>query len=109
MQRAALYGKAWCLLRVFSKIMDNIQHFSYVRPALTYPYTRTSDQVNDFFGIKVPDPYNWLEDYSDPEVIKWVKSQNDLTQSYLDDIPFRSAIKKRCTRLMSYAKISSPI
>lgn len=89
--------------------MDNIKHSSYVRPTLTYPYTRTSDQVNDFFGIKVPDPYNWLEDYSDPEVIKWVNSQSDLTQAYLDGIPFRSAIKNRCTTLMSYAKISNPI
>nr|NIT04121.1 hypothetical protein [Candidatus Saccharibacteria bacterium] len=35
---------------------------------LTYPLTKKVDQVDDYFGTKVEDPYRWLEDDQAEEV-----------------------------------------
>src|SRR5258705_3679664 len=51
---------------------------------LTYPETRKSDQVDDYFGVKVPDPYRWLEDENSPETAAWVAAENKVTVSYLN-------------------------
>ena len=42
---------------------------------MKYPETRRVDQVDEFFGVKVPDPYRWLEAdvRESPEVAEWVK------------------------------------
>src|SRR5579883_2086168 len=75
---------------------------------LIYPQTKMVDQADDFFGTKVSDPYRWLEDDRSEETKAWVGEQNKLTQSYLDKIPFRDAIKKRLTELWNYEKYSAP-
>ena len=64
---------------------------------LNYPETRRVDQIDEFFGVKVPDPYRWLEAdiRESDEVAEWAKKQNDVTREYLDAIPQRPAIKKR--------------
>ena len=53
---------------------------------VTYPYTRTVHQIDDYFGTKVSDPYRWLEDLALEEVLDWAHSQQDVTQEYLDKI-----------------------
>ena len=58
--------------------------------------------------IDVADPYRWLEDDNAPETKFWVESQNKTTESYLNQIAFRSQIKKRLTVIFDYAKYSSP-
>ena len=62
---------------------------------LQYPNTRRVDHVDTYFGVKVPDPYRWLEDDNAPETMKWVEAENKVTFKYLDKIPFRSKIKAR--------------
>src|SRR6266513_5059355 len=52
-------------------------------PKIAYPGAKKVDQVDDYFGTKVPDPYRWLENESAPEVASWVESENQLTFSYL--------------------------
>ena len=77
---------------------------------LKYPETKKVDQVDDYHGTKVPDPYRWLEDdvRKSTEVAAWVEAQNKVTQEYLAGIPQRDAIKKRITDLYNYEKISAP-
>jgi prolyl oligopeptidase len=77
-------------------------------PGLTYPVTRTVDQSDDYHGVKVADPYRWLEDANSAETHDWVQAQNKLTQGYLSQIPGREAIKTRLTKLWNYERFSVP-
>ena len=75
---------------------------------LNYPETRTEDQVDNYFGKDVADPYRWLEIDTAAEVEAWVKAQNEVTFGYLESIPYREAIRQRCEALYNYPKLSSP-
>lgn len=50
---------------------------------------KKQDIIDDVCGIKVSDPYRWLENYADPEVKGWVIDQNSRTKSALEDDIFR--------------------
>lgn len=74
----------------------------------SYPPTRQDNTIDDYFGVKVPDPYRWLEDDRSAETAKWVKSQQEFTNNYLEKIPMREHWKKRLTELWNYEKYSLP-
>ncbi len=76
---------------------------------IDYPTTRKSDQVDDYHGVKVADPYRWLEDDRSAEVAEWVKRENELTFSYLAKIPYRDALRKRLEQLNDYEQQSAPM
>ncbi|MFY7805578.1 MAG: prolyl oligopeptidase family serine peptidase [Limnoraphis robusta] len=73
-----------------------------------YPTTRKADQIDDYHGIKVADPYRWLEDPNSEETKAWVQAQNQVTFGYLQDIPAREQLKQRLTQLWDFAKYSTP-
>ena len=75
---------------------------------LQYPNTRRVDHVDTYFGVKVPDPYRWLEDDNAPETMKWVEAENKVTFKYLGKIPFRSKIKARLEKLFNYPRYGAP-
>src|SRR5215218_4245708 len=75
---------------------------------LKYPTTRTGDVVDSYGGIKVPDPYRWMEDLDAPEVASWVQAQNAVTSAYFANLPMRDALKARITKLWDYPKTSVP-
>src|SRR6266436_2938462 len=59
------------------------------------PKTPVRDVTDDYFGTKVSDPYRWLENTSDPEVVSWMKAQNDYTREALGRIPGREKLLDR--------------
>lgn len=73
-----------------------------------YPETKKVEHVDEYFGVKVEDPYRWLEDDNSEETKAWVKEENKVTFAYLDAIPFRNALKERITNLWNYPKQSAP-
>jgi len=75
---------------------------------LQYPAARKSDVVDDYHGTRVPDPYRWLEDPDSPESRAWIEAQNKLTATYLADIPARTALRERLTKLWNYPKYGTP-
>jgi prolyl oligopeptidase len=79
-----------------------------VQAQIKYPVTKKSDQVDDYFGTKVADPYRWLEDDNSEETKQWVSEENVVTQHYLATISFRDSIKKKLTAMWNYEKYSSP-
>ncbi|MEW6197256.1 MAG: prolyl oligopeptidase family serine peptidase [Planctomycetota bacterium] len=78
------------------------------RPALTYPQTVTVEQVDDYHGVKVADPYRWLEDLDSPQTAAWVQAQNEVTFKFLGEIPAREKIRARITRLWDFEKYGTP-
>ena len=76
--------------------------------SLDYPETKKGTVVDTYFGETVADPYRWLEDDMSDETAQWVKTQNNLTFSYLEQIPYRDTLKQRLEKLMNYEKISAP-
>ena len=75
---------------------------------LEYPKTRAVEQVDDYFGTKVSDPYRWLEDDNSAETKAWVEAQNKVTFAYLEAIPEREAIETRLTELWNYERYGLP-
>src|ERR1041384_5008632 len=77
-------------------------------PKISYPESKKVDQVDDYFGTKVADPYRWLEDENSAETKAWVQAQNAVTFAYLDKIPYREKLKARLTELYNYPRVSAP-
>ena len=75
---------------------------------LNYPYSRKSEQVDNYHGTKVTDPYRWLENPDSEDTIAWVEAQNKVTFGFLEKIPAREDIKKRLTKLWDYEKYGIP-
>lgn len=80
---------------------------SFAQQKFEYPNFPKTDQVDNYNGVKVADPYRKLEEDS-AETKAWIESENKLTNSYLATIPQREAIKKRLTELWNYEKFSAP-
>jgi len=75
---------------------------------LVYPKAKTVDQIDDYHGVKVADPYRWLEDTDSADTHAWVEAENKLTFSYLDKIPYREAIRERLLKLVNYERFTTP-
>ncbi|MCA9082013.1 MAG: S9 family peptidase, partial [Planctomycetaceae bacterium] len=72
--------------------------------------TKRVDQVDDFHGTPVADPFRWLEDdvRVNPEVAAWVEEQNQHTAAFLNQIPERKVIARRLTQLWDFEKFGTP-
>ncbi|MDR3046540.1 MAG: prolyl oligopeptidase family serine peptidase [Bacteroidales bacterium] len=75
---------------------------------INYPIATKGDVKDDYFGTIIEDPYRWLENDTTQEVAVWVKAENEITEKYLNQIPFREGLKKRLTNLVDYEKLGTP-
>lgn len=75
---------------------------------IAYPETRKDTIVDTYHGTEVADPYRWLEDDNSSETKAWVEAQNKVSFGYLDQIPFRKALRARLEKLMNFEKFSTP-
>jgi prolyl oligopeptidase len=70
--------------------------------ALNSAPTSSPQSVTDVYhGVKVEDPYRWLENWSDPRVQDWSAAQDRRARAYLDGLPYRRAIFDRLYRQIS--------
>lgn len=77
---------------------------------LDYPATATVEQVDDYHGVAVADPYRWLEDdvRESDDVKGWVDAQNAITEGYLSGIEERGRIRDRLTELWNFERFGVP-
>ena len=77
---------------------------------LKYPDTRRTDQTDDFHGVKVADPFRWLEDdaRTSQEVADWITAENKVTRAYLDAIPELPVIRKTLADMWNFERYSAP-
>ncbi|MCP9495604.1 MAG: prolyl oligopeptidase family serine peptidase [Pyrinomonadaceae bacterium MAG19_C2-C3] len=76
--------------------------------SIAYPKTAKVSHVDDYAGTKIEDPYRWLEDDRSKETEAWVTAQNRVTFGYLEEIPFRAALRARLGKLYDYPKYTAP-
>ena len=74
----------------------------------SYPSAREGNQVDDYHGELVRDPYRWLEDGDDPETVAWVRAENELTEAFLAALATREAIRSRLTELSDHPRFGVP-
>ncbi len=72
------------------------------------PKTRAEPVTETINGVRVTDPYRWLEDQNAPETRAWIDEQNRYTQSILGSLPGRDAIHKRYEQLLRVDVIMTP-
>ena len=77
-------------------------------PRLTYPKPPMADQVDDYHGTSVADPYRPLEDADAPASRAWIDAENRLTEDLLETVPARLAIRRRLTELWSVPRAGAP-
>lgn len=75
---------------------------------MSYPAAYRSDHVDELHGVKVADPYRWMESTESEPVSQWVEEENRLTEKFLSQVKQRDAIRKRLTALWNYEKYSVP-
>ena len=73
------------------------------------PKTPVRPVTEEFFGVKVVDPYRWLENTPDPEVVAWMKAQNDYTRAVLARIPGRDKLLARIKELDNAGSVVSAL
>jgi prolyl oligopeptidase len=79
------------------------------RSGLDYPPARRSDVAIEAHGVKVPDPYRWMEELDSDETRAWLKAQDELSQSYLRGLAARDAVADDLLAAMDYERTSPPI
>ena len=67
------------------------------------PVTRTTDAADVLHGVRVADPYRWLEDGQNAEVQAWTEAQSKRTRAYLDSLPFRAPLRAKLETLTKQA------
>ena len=73
-----------------------------------YPKAKKVDQVDDYHGTKVADPYRGLEDPDSTDTQAWVEAENKVTFPFLESIPQRKAIQNRLTAMWNYERYGVP-
>jgi len=76
--------------------------------AFDYPQPRRSDQVDDYHGITVADPYRWMEDPHDPETRGFVAAENAVTEPYLAGLREVPAMRRRIGELWDTPRTGAP-
>ena len=103
-----IYFSYLCVLVFMISFVEAQEKNAKSDTPMNYPKTKKVDQVDEYFGTKVPDPYRWLEQSDSGAVKNWVEDQNEVTFAYLEQITAREHIKKRLTKLWNYEKYSAP-
>jgi prolyl oligopeptidase len=76
------------------------QAIAPVSPVVTAPpVAPVRPVVNNYFGTKVTDPYRYMEALHNPEVVSWMKAQNEYTRRVVERIPGRDELLARIEQL----------
>ncbi|UQA56759.1 prolyl oligopeptidase family serine peptidase [Polyangium aurulentum] len=76
--------------------------------ASVYPVARKGDVVETLHGVKVADPYRWLEDMHSAETRAWLDAESALTRRWLEGVPRRDSIAERIAAAGDFERISPP-
>ncbi|HQV00455.1 MAG TPA: prolyl oligopeptidase family serine peptidase, partial [Bacteroidia bacterium] len=70
---------------------------------LQYPVAKKTNQTDVYFGQTVADPYRWLET-DDVDTKQWIADENNVTHTYLNQIPFRDSVQNKLEKLWNFPR-----
>ena len=77
--------------------------------SLKYPQAPSDPTVVDnYYGIKLADPFRPLENDTAAATLEWVKAENALTRGYIDAIPYRTQLRDRLSELYNFRRLGMP-
>jgi prolyl oligopeptidase len=76
--------------------------------AAASPVTRRENAVDVLHGVRIDDPYRWLEEGASEEVARWAEAQDRFLRETLDPLLFRGALRERLGELFSIGSVSPP-
>ena len=65
------------------------------------PQTHHVPVVNEYHGVEVVDPYQWLEDWDDERVQSWSDKQNVYARKTLDNLPDVEELREQITKILT--------
>ena len=65
------------------------------------PPTKTVDSADTYFGVTYQDPYRWIENMKDKEVVDWFKQQANFTDGIMNTLNGRDELIKEWKMLDS--------
>jgi len=89
-------------------MLANLSYPSYGQSHPIPPESRREDFVEEINGMKIADPYRWLEDGKSPETRAWTQAQNEYTKSVLSQIKGRDKIMARISELARVDSVGVP-
>ncbi|MET0657667.1 MAG: prolyl oligopeptidase family serine peptidase [Steroidobacteraceae bacterium] len=82
---------------------------SEATPHIAYPDVARGKQVDTYHGVRVADPYRWMEALDSAQTRAYIEAENALSKPYLEAIPARARIKERLTQLWNYERYDVPV
>jgi prolyl oligopeptidase len=80
----------------------------YLAVLSAQPPTKTEPVTETLHGVRVTDPYRWLEDQDNPQTRAWIDAQMAYTQAALAKVPQRARIRQRLGELMKVDAMIPP-
>src|SRR5260370_13658842 len=74
----------------------------------SYPPTKKDNVIEVLHGVRIVDPYRWLEGGNSDDVKAWVDEQNKLTQAVLGRVSGRDRIHERLGSLIEIGRLGAP-
>jgi prolyl oligopeptidase len=75
---------------------------------MRYPRSERGLVVETLHGVKVADPYRWLEDPDSAQTKEWVAAQNALTAEYLAGLASRSWFQQQLSAILDVPRAGVP-
>ncbi len=83
--------------------MTAIQPQQQQRP----PAARREEVVETIHGVRIADPYRWLEDGESAETRAWTAAQNVRTEAVLGAVPGRATLESRLRELLAVGTVTA--
>ena len=100
-----MFRKFLILLPLLALLLTSVS----AQTAFDYPKPKKVEQVDNYHGTQVSDPYRWMEETDSADVQSWIAAENKVTDAYFATIqPERDKIKARLTELWNYERYSAP-
>lgn len=66
------------------------------------------DHVDTYHGVRVPDPYRWMEEMEAPETRRWVEGQDRRARDLAEEVEARAALRDEVARLADVRRYRPP-